>query len=257
MNMIPKTPILPLMKSPLKSKAIHMRQEGHSYAEILREVPVAKSTLSLWFGSIGLSQPQKQRITLKRIAAAQRGASKRRQTRLEEIASYLKTGSSQVGKISTRELWLLGIALYWAEGSKQRDSNISVGVQFTNSDSTMAWIFLKWLTLMGILADAICFELYVHETRKQEILAFKTWWANQLRISPAQIDRVYFKKGNPKTNRKNIEDLYHGLIRIKVKSSTRLNRKINGWVGGIVSSVGDGVTGNTSAFGAEDSRFDP
>lgn|GEM_PF-4594790 len=65
------------------------------------------------------------------------------------------------------------------------------------------------------------------------------------------------KNGNQKTSRLNTEDLYHGLIRIRVKESTSLNRRLAGWSRGIVAAVGDGVIGNTSAFEAEESRFDP
>lgn len=94
-----------------------------------------------------------------------------------------------------------------------------------------------------------------HETRKREAPQFKRWWAHELDLSPARIDRVYFKKGNPKTNRQNIGDLYHGLLRIKVRASTTLNRKVAGWIAGIVASLGSGVIGNTPAFGAGDSRI--
>lgn len=102
----------------------------------------------------------------------------------------------------------------------------------------MIKVFIQWLHLMKVPESGYYFELYVHENRKSEIGVFKKWWANQLGISTKRMDRVYFKKGNIKTNRKNIADLYHGLIRIKVNSSTTLNRKINGWVYGIVASLG-------------------
>lgn len=102
----------------------------------------------------------------------------------------------------------------------------------------MIKVFIHWLHLMKVSKSEYYFELYVHENRKSEIPAFKKWWANKLGFSIKKMDRVYLKKGNIKTNRKNITDLYHGLIRIKVNSSTTLNRKINGWVYGIVASLG-------------------
>jgi len=44
-------------------KAIELRKKGLSYSEILKCVPVAKSTLSLWLRSVGLSKKQRQRLT--------------------------------------------------------------------------------------------------------------------------------------------------------------------------------------------------
>ena len=240
-----------------KQKAIKLRKSGKTYSEILAEVPVAKSTLSEWLKSVQLAKPQKQRITKKRRMAALRGAQSRRQTRVSEVKALERDGLVEVGAISARELWLIGVALYWAEGSKQHEHSPSTGVVFNNSDSRMLYFFLKWLLQMKVPSSAISFELYVHETRKSDVPAFRRWWAHELGISTSQLDRVYFKKGNPKTKRKNVADLYHGLIRIKVNSSTVLNRKISGWVHGIVASLGSGVTGNTSAFEAEDSRIVP
>lgn len=240
-----------------KIKAIKLRKEGKTYSEILAEIPIAKSTLSDWLKSVQLAVPQKQRITRKRLAAAQRGATARRNARLNEVDEYVEKGREYTGSISARELWLIGVALYWAEGSKQRISGPSTGVMFGNSDAKMIKVFLIWLRLARIPPASIYFELYIHETRKADTVAFKEWWAKQIGVSVSLIDKVYFKKGNIKTNRTNIKDLYHGLIRIRVKSSTTLNRKINGWIEGVVSSLGSGVTGNTPAFGAGDSRIVP
>lgn len=226
------------MKVGEKQRAIALRKKGRTYSEILAKIPVAKSTLSEWLKSVQLATPQKQRITKKRKAAALRGAQARHQNRISEVEALEHKGLIEVNMLSPRELWLVGIALYWAEGSKQYDHSPSTGVTFNNSDARMLLVFLKWLRQMNVPPSAICFELYVHETRKAEIATFKRWWIRELNISPNQLDRVYLKKGNPKTKRKNVADLYHGLIRIKVNSSTALNRKINGWVHGIVASLG-------------------
>ncbi len=245
------------MKPVEKQKAITLRKAGKTYAEILAEIPIAKSTLSEWLKAVQLATPQRQRLTKKRREAGLRGGRARREARISEIKTLERNGRTEIGRLSSRELWLIGIALYWSEGSKQYNHSPSTGVTFNNSDARMVRVFLKWLEKMNVPASAICFELYVHEARRSEVSAFKNWWAHELNISKHQLDRVYFKKGNPKTKRKNIADLYHGLVRIKVNSSAILNRKISGWVHGIVDSLGSGVTGNTPAFGAGDSRIVP
>jgi len=124
-------------------KAINLRKRGHSYSEILKEVPVAKSTLSLWLRSVGLSKRQEQRLTEKKFAAALKGAQMRRKLRLTITEEIKNEAKDEIGSISNRDLWLIGIILYWAEGAKQKEHNPSQKVKFSNSDPKAIKIFLK------------------------------------------------------------------------------------------------------------------
>lgn len=225
-----------MRKSQHQELAIRLRKEGKTYGEILEAVPVAKSTLSLWLRSVGMAVLQKQRITQKRMEAQRKGALSRHVARMREIEDLLQVGQKEVKHITERELWLIGIALYWAEGSKQNASSISAGIQFGNSDVRMIRVFLRWLHFLKIPMSDINFELYVHDNRKKDVPKFRAWWAQELDVEYALISRVYFKRDKPHTKRTNVSDLYHGLLRIKVRSSTTLNRKVSGWIGGIVAA---------------------
>jgi len=68
-----------------KERAIKLREKGFSYSEILKWIPVSKSTLSLWLKRVGLSKIQKQRLTEKKLAAALRGARAKREQKIELI----------------------------------------------------------------------------------------------------------------------------------------------------------------------------
>lgn len=48
------------------------------------------------------------------------------------------------------------------------------------------------------------------------------------------IAHIYYKKGNPRTRRKNTGGTYHGTLRVAVKASSTLNRQIAGWTKGVV-----------------------
>jgi len=61
------------MKADEQKRAIGFRKKGLTYNEILKRVPVAKSTLSLWLREVGLAKRQRQRLTEKRKAAQLRG----------------------------------------------------------------------------------------------------------------------------------------------------------------------------------------
>ena len=53
--------------------------------------------------------------------------------------------------------------------------------------------------------------------------------------------RIYWKHHRPQTYRYNTGDSYHGLVRIKVRRSANLNRRISGWIQGIVDGLGSGA----------------
>ena len=175
-----------------KIKAIELRKKGLSYSEILQQVPVAKSTLAVWLQSIGLSKKQEQRLTDKKMASALRGAARKKEQRLV-LSEFLKrTAKNEIGKISDRELFLIGIALYWAEGSKQKDHNVSARVRFSNSDINMIKLFLLWLNkICGIKTYDVRCDLYIH--KGANIDGAKSFWERQLNML---VEGIYLK--NPK-----------------------------------------------------------
>lgn len=217
-----------------KEKAVRLRKRGFSYSEILKEVPVAKSTLSLWLKSVGLAKKQKQRLTEKKLAAALRGAHAKKTHRsviTEEIKSKAK---NEVGRLSNRELWLIGTALYWAEGAKQKEHNVSQCVKFSNSDPLMTRVFLQWLqNICKISRSDIYFRIAMHEIATNKLEKIKKYWAHTTGFSQNNFQKIDWKKNKIHTKRKNIGDKYYGLLNIYIKKSTNLNRKIQGWIEGI------------------------
>ncbi len=220
-----------------KEKAIILRKKGLSYREILKEIPVAKSTLSLWLRSVGLAKRQKQRLTKKRLAGALRGALARRNQRLA-ITKEIKTKArNEIRKISNRELWFLGTALYWAEGSKEKEK--SSLVILGNSDPYLIKVFLKWLIeICKIPKKDIHFRIYLHETAKAKLPEIKKYWSKVTRFPIEDFQKTTWKKHKIKTKRKNIGKNYYGLLEIIVRRSINLNRKIAGWIEGICKNCG-------------------
>lgn len=220
-----------IVKTKEKAKAIKLRKQGLSYNEILKQAPVAKSTLSLWLRSVGLSKKQKQRLTEKKLAAMKRGWEVCRKKRLDNTEMIKNKARLDIGKISRRELWLMGTMLYWAEGSKEKKWNIGVSLKFSNSDPMMIIFFLKWLKEICLISPQnIIYELYIHETANWKCAV--RYWSKIISV-PSQKIRVYFKHNKIKTKRKNTGNDYHGLIIVRVRKSTNLNRKITGWIEGI------------------------
>jgi hypothetical protein len=221
------------MKEHLKNKAIQLRREGLTYSEILKEIKVAKSTLSLWLRSVKLAKKQAQKLTDKKRLSALRGSTERKKQRIESENIIVNDASKEIGNISDREKWLCGIMLYWAEGSKQKETNVSVGVKFSNSDPKMLVFFVSWLkNYFNVFDDDIVIELYLHENFKEKKDVYINYWSNILNYPINKFNKVYFKKNKIITLRKNINKNYHGQLNIRVKRSTNLNRKITGWIEG-------------------------
>lgn len=226
-------------KTKEKEEATKLRKKGLSYSEILKEIPVAKSTLSLWLRSVGLSKRQKQRLTEKKLAAALRGAKIRKDQRLSITKEIKNKARGEIRKLSNRELWLIGVALYWAEGSKQKEHNVSQKVKFSNSDPKIIKIFLKWLQdICKLPKPEISFRISLHKKSLNKLDTVRKYWSVITGFSINDFKKIDWKKHKINTKRKNVGDKYYGLLNIYIKNSTNLNRKIEGWTEGIYKYSG-------------------
>lgn len=225
-------------KKKQKERAIEFREAGLSYSEILSRVPVAKSTLSVWLRSIGLSKPQVQRITEKRLAASLRGGRMRKEARIAEAQKILNNSKSQIGPLSQREVWLIGASLYWAEGSKEKEYHPGTGLKFTNSDPKMIKFFLFWLkNCLKIPKQEIYFQLYLHDMYKMKLEQILSFWEKETGFGRDHFNGVYFKRNKENTKRKNIGEGYLGVLRVAVKRSSKYTRMVAGWTQGIVQFI--------------------
>jgi hypothetical protein len=215
-----------------KQKAIDLRNQGLSYSEILKQVSVAKSTLSLWLREVGLSKQQKQRLIEKKKAAMKRGWERIRSNRLEKSERIKSCAREETSHLIKDPLWLAGTMLYWAEGKKERPWRTGEMVAFSNMDPRMHRIFLDWVRKY-ISADneIFTFEIYIHEGADVESARF--YWSRELLI-PYSKFKVYFKKNKLSVHRKNISKEYFGLLCIRIRQSIDLNRKIAGWIEGVI-----------------------
>lgn len=228
-----------MSKFNLKQKAIELRKQGKTYSEILKVIPVAKSTLSDWLKSVSLGFVQKQRITQKKIEAQMKGAKARHDQRVEKQNYLIQNAQNEILKISNRELWLIGVALYWAEGTKEKESRPGCGVSFSNSDPEMIRLFIKWLKeCVHVSSENISADIYIHESHKATIDLVIKKWSDILHVPRSFFKHIYFKKNKIQTKRKNTGVLYIGLLRVNIRASSDLNRKITGWIKGILEHCG-------------------
>jgi len=134
---------------------------------------------------------------------------------------------SDIGDVTDRDLFIAGVALYWAEGSKDKPWRRSGRVALINSDVGVLRLFLRWLDLVGVSEAGRTYRLAIHETA--DVKAQQSWWADQLQLPLASFSRATLKRHNPKTVRRNSGDDYHGCLVVSVARSGALYYAIEGW----------------------------
>ena len=130
------------MKIEEKVLSRKLRTQGLSINEICNKTGFAKGSVSLWVRDIELSKTQKNELSQKGFR--KEVIERRRTTRLSNENNrrqiIIDGATENIKDISKKELWLIGIALYWGEGAKTLRS----GVQFSNSDPAMVKVIMKF-----------------------------------------------------------------------------------------------------------------
>ncbi len=218
------------MKLEEKQEAIRLRQAGLSLKEIKNSLGVSKSTVSKWVRSIALSEIQKRKILKKGMLRSV--IEQRRSTRLknefDKKQLIIEKAKKDVKRLSSKELWLIGTMLYWAEGSKTH-RNL---VQFTNSDPEM-------IRLMMFFFRAICkvpdekFRGQIHIHPHQDYKTAEKYWSSISKIPLKQFYKTYRKMNKGSKQKK--DSLPHGTFDIYI-CNTGLFLRICGWVKGVYNS---------------------
>ncbi|MBV7246616.1 hypothetical protein [Streptomyces sp. MW-W600-10] len=223
----------PNAKDDVREKARELRLRGMTYDRIQVELGCSKSSISLWVRD--LPKPERKRSREESTAIGRRGWEATLQRRDTERQAQKQKASDEVGAMSDRELFLLGVGLYWAEGSKSKPYRTQERVTFVNSDPGMIEVFLAWLRLLGVAEERLRFHVHIHETA--DIAAAEQYWITLTGADPRAFGKTSLKTHSPKTNRKNIGDNYRGCLSVRVLKGADLYRRVEGSWCGIVGAA--------------------
>lgn len=212
-----------------RERARALRLEGKTYKEIRAVVNVSSATLSMWLRDLPYPRPD-------RAAHAAHMRSVRNAKIAIEREQQKAAAFASVGSVSDRELLLLGVALYWAEGTKDKPYSRRENIQFINSDAGMVKLFLEWLTLVGVEEDRRQYRVSIHESA--DVTAAEAYWRSVIGLPETTFRRATLKRHNPKTVRKQTGDDYHGCLAIQVRGSSGLYRLVDGCWRAIVAARG-------------------
>jgi transposase len=210
----------------LRRECRRLRAEGLTYDEIAAKTGASKGSLSLWLRDQRgpkVNRPDQaehiRRIQPRAVAAHRANALAR------QLAARAR-GADAVGRLDLNALFVAGVALYWAEGAKDKPWRRAGRVVFINGDADVLRVFLSWLDLVGVAEEDRIYRLNIHESA--DVSSQESWWAQELGLSLASFARATLKRHNPATVRRNVGDDYHGCLVVSVRRSRGLYDQIDG-----------------------------
>ncbi|HNY35990.1 MAG TPA: hypothetical protein PLD14_01640 [Candidatus Pacearchaeota archaeon] len=215
-------------KLDLKIKARELRKKGKSIKEIKRNLNVSLSSVSIWVRDIKLNKKQLEDLYLNKKTGNLKGsiiAAQNKIRKRELITQKLKEeGFKEIGMLTDRQRFLVGVSIYAGEGGKT-DRDIS----FVNSDPKLIKFMMNWFSdFCNVPFDKFRGSLYIHNDLNEK--KAKKFWSKLTKIPLSHFTKSYIAKNNKKRLRNKKHE--NGIFRIKV-SNANLHRKIMGWVDGI------------------------
>ncbi|MFE2320562.1 hypothetical protein ACFXC8_47370 [Streptomyces sp. NPDC059441] len=223
----------PNAKDDLRDKARELRLQGWTYDRIQAELGCSKSSISLWVRD--LPKPEPRYTPKEQQALMNEGLAHLRAAQDREREATKQAAAAEIGRLSDRDLFIAGVALYWAEGSKSKPYARRERVIFVNSDPGVIQTYLAWLDLLKVTGDRLRYTVLIHESA--DVDAAQHYWADLVGVDVSAFQKPTLKKHNPKTVRKNTGSDYRGCLVIRVLQSAELYCRIEGWWKGITTDA--------------------
>ncbi|MDD5050276.1 MAG: hypothetical protein PHV93_00855 [Candidatus Pacebacteria bacterium] len=174
------------MKAHLKTEAIRLRKAGYSYSFIKQKIGVSKSTLTLWLS--GMPYLPNQEVKNNMVKARLASSEAKHKLLRESLMEAETLAKKDIGTLSKRDLFMLGIGIYIGEGAKTAHV-----VRVVNSEVPILRFVIKWFMLSyGLKKEN--FRLRLHLYPDTNIEASEKYWLSQLDLKRSnllfsQIDR--------------------------------------------------------------------
>lgn len=204
-----------------------LRRLGLSYGEIMDLVPVKKSTLATWCREVRLSDEQIAAIKERRAQPIGVPRDTQRKRRVE-VEAIRRQAQSQVRELLWDPMWLAGVTLYWAEGSKTRNH-----LRLANTDPRALRLFVNWVLTYIDPKALFSIQLHLHEGNDE--LAARTYWRRQTGLDGANFYKTFIKPAGT-GHRKN--HLPHGVCTVKVRACSDGWHRTMAWIDAMTRHLG-------------------
>lgn len=220
----------------LRASAIRLRQQGNTYAAITERFHIPKSTLSGWLRTARVSAAVQRRLVTRaqRIWARNitRYNQQRAQTALYAAQQLQQTAARTIGRLTLRELRLVGTALYWAEGKKNQRWLLN----FSNADPRLVRLMMRFFREVCDVSESrfrARVHIHPHTTAKKAV----TYWSQVTGIPPQQFWRTQTAVSRRSRFKRPPMTLPFGTLHISI-SGQHLTNTVNGWILGLGNGSG-------------------
>ncbi len=210
----------------IKEKAIQLRKVGYSYSYISRETGLSKSTLSYHLHGIPYT-PNSETVKVLGNARIKSGMTKAK-SKEESFIKAKKQAKSDIGKMTRRDLFMLGLGVYIGEGSKTHDI-----IRVVNTDYHVINLFIEWLCVLGFARTN--FVIRIHLYPDSNIKQSELFWSIKTGLPPKQFQKACIDRRVNKDRRRNAKHP-HGTAHVTVRSNgekslgVAFSRQIGAWM---------------------------
>ncbi len=222
--------IINTMKLKEKREAINLRLKGVSITAIALGLSVSKASVSNWVKDVELGSELMRKIkgrSHSRVAVESRRKSRlaREHEKRTAITTYAR---NQVSTINDKNLFFIGTALYWGEGSKKKR-----GVaEFTNSDPKMIRVMMEFFKRICNVPDSK-FRGHVYLHNHLDVDGAEHYWSDVSGIPLSQFHRTSIQHNRNKVKK---DTLPKGTFAIVI-CDTKLKLTLDGWMDGLYDKV--------------------
>jgi len=220
--------------------AKELRLKGESYGEIRSSLNIPKSTLSVWFSKLKLSQKSQEILMSKQskgILALAEFNKKRTKKIKEENETIRIHHKSKITRLSKRELMIVGAALYWGEGRKRFNNKRRTypSISFANSDPKMISLFINFLEqILGLNREHIKAKTMLYPNL-DPVKAVNYW--SKITGIPKQNFCFYISQSRASRGKRPKYTLPHGTLQLDVHKRQEFF-KIRGLIDGMIETNG-------------------
>ncbi|MDD5147407.1 MAG: hypothetical protein PHV63_02565 [Candidatus Daviesbacteria bacterium] len=223
-------------KSVEYEKALILRKAGKSIKKIAATLGVSVSIVSVWCRGVELTEQQKEKLKRRKVNVRhlKRLAKQSHLEKITRVKKLFKDAYAEIKPLASKELFLTGLSLYWAEGFK---SVKECRLGFCNSDPRMIKFIIKWFEkALKVQREDFILRTEFNETHKDRTEEIKHFWSKFTGIPLNQFEKPFYHYSSWLREHPN-RDNYFGVLRIRVRKSSELLNKMKGWISGLSEAI--------------------
>ena len=213
------------MKENKREQAVRLRRAGYSYSYIVNATGLSKSTVSYHVSKVPYEPNRHTRLHIRKatVATARTQAGKR----FASIARANHIAKLDVGALTKRDMFMLGIGVYIGEGSKTGEI-----VRMVNTDYRVINLFIKWLKQFGLTNSNFVIRLHLYPD--SQVNKAETYWHNMTKLPKSQFQPVYIDSREGRATKRGIHP--NGTAHVTVRANGNkefgvdLSRRISAWM---------------------------